>query len=108
MSWRDNSVFEEVKDEGQKCMSTRWVCTYKETLKGIVPKARRVARSVRTQQGLTKTCASECLWLLVEVICQRQWSLNSMDIKSAFLQEKELSCDLYIKPPPEANNEGKL
>ncbi len=112
-SWRDNHVFEEVKNEGQKCISTRWVCTYKETLEGFVPKARLVARGfeeleVSELKKDSPTCASESLRLLVALICQRQWTLNSMDIKSAFLQGMELSRDLYIKPPPEANNEGKL
>jgi len=37
-------VLKEVKDEGQKCISTRWVCILKETSDGVVPKARLVAR----------------------------------------------------------------
>ncbi|XP_024125019.2 uncharacterized protein LOC112144625 [Oryzias melastigma] len=43
-NWRNNGVYEEVPDDGQKCISTRWVCTLKETTNGIVPKARLVAR----------------------------------------------------------------
>lgn len=31
-SWRDNNVFEELQDEGQRNISTRWICTLKETL----------------------------------------------------------------------------
>lgn len=105
--WRDNSVFEEVQDEGQKCISTRWVCTLKETLAGLVPKARLVARGfdeldVLELQKDSPTCASESLRLLVAVICQRQWRLHSRDIKSAFLQGIERSHDIYIRPPPEA------
>lgn len=112
-SWRDNSVFEEVQDEGQKCISTRWVCTLKETLTGLVPKARLVARgfeelNVLELQKDSPTCASESLRLLVAVICQKQWTLHSMDIKSAFLQGIELSRDIYIRPPPEAICEGTL
>lgn len=38
-SWKENNVFEEVKDEGQNCVSTTWMCTLKETLTGPVPKA---------------------------------------------------------------------
>ncbi len=65
-SWRNNHVFEEVKDEGQKCILTRWVCTYKETLKGFVPKARLVARGfeeleVSELKKDSPTCASESL-----------------------------------------------
>ena len=39
-----NGVCEEAKDVGQKQVSTRWVCTLKETPDGIVPKASLVAR----------------------------------------------------------------
>ena len=45
-NWRKNVMFEEVKDIGQKRVSTRWVCTLKESLTGIVPKARLVARGL--------------------------------------------------------------
>lgn len=38
-NWKRNDVFKEEKDKGQKCISTRWVCTLKETPVGIVPKA---------------------------------------------------------------------
>lgn len=103
-SWRDDSVFEEVQDEGQKCISTRWVCTLKEILTGLVLKARLVARgfeelNVSELQKDSPICASESLQLLVAVICQKQWTLHSMDIKSAFLQGIELSRDIYIRPP---------
>lgn len=76
-----------------------------------MPKARLVVRGfeelkVSELQKDSPTCASESLRLLVAVICQKQWTLNSMDIKSAFLQGMELSRDLYVKPPPEAKCEG--
>ena len=112
-SWKDNNVFDEVKNEGQKCVSTRWVCTLKETLTGPVPKARLVARGfeelkVSELQKDSPTCATESLRLLLAVICQRQWTPHSMDIKSAFLQGTTLSRELYIRPPPEAESEGTL
>ena len=95
-NWRKNDIFEKVKDEGQKCISTRWVCTLKETPDGIVPKARLVARGFeeRNTQDLPKdspTCASESQKMIMAVICQNKCHLNSMDIKAAFLQGKELT-----------------
>lgn len=106
-NWQNNNVYEEVTDKGQKCISTRWVCTLKETSNGIVPKARLVARgfeevNIHELQKDSPTCASESLRLLLAVICQNKWQVNSMDIKSAFLQGMELSRDIYIRPPPEA------
>lgn len=44
-NWNKNYVFEEVEDAGQKCVSTRWVCSLKETDEGIVPKARLCSQS---------------------------------------------------------------
>lgn len=43
-NWKQNNVFEEVKVEGQKCISTRVLKRLKETSDGVVPKARLVAR----------------------------------------------------------------
>ena len=43
-SWKKNEVYERVEDNGQKCISSKWICTLKETKKGIIPKARLVAR----------------------------------------------------------------
>ena len=112
-NWNNNDVFEKVVDAGQKCVSTRWVCSLKETDKGIVPKARLVARgfeelNIQQLQKDSPTCASESLRLLLSVICQNQWKVHSMDIKSAFLQGMELSRDIYIRPPPEADSKGVL
>ena len=112
-NWKKHGVFNEVKNMGQKCISTRWVCTLKDTADGIVPKARLVARGFEelNTKDLPKdspTCASESLRLLMSVICQNQWTPHSMDIKSAFLQGNELSRDIYVRPPPEANSEGTL
>ncbi|XP_062409954.1 uncharacterized protein LOC134100639 [Sardina pilchardus] len=112
-NWKRNDVFEEVRDEGQRCISTRWVCTLKETPDGVAPKARLVARGfeeIKTEE-LPKdspTCASESLRMIMAIICQRKWQLNSMDIKAAFLQGKELTRNIYIRPPPEAQSQGIL
>ncbi|XP_061841706.1 uncharacterized protein [Nerophis lumbriciformis] len=108
-NWEKHDVFDEVKNMGQKCISTRWVCTLKDTPDGIVPKARLVARGFEelNTKDLPKdspTCASESLRLLMSVICQNRWTPHSMDIKSAFLQGNESSRDIYVRPPPEAKN----
>lgn len=113
MNWNKNNVFEEVEDAGQKCVSTRWVCSLKETPCGIVPKARLVARgfeelNIHELQKDSPTCASDALRLLLAVICQNKWHVHSMDIKSAFLQGMQLSREIYVRPPPEAGKEDTL
>lgn len=55
-NWKRNNVFEVEKDKGQKCISTRWVCTLKQTPGGIVPKGRLVARGFEeTLKNFPKT-----------------------------------------------------
>lgn len=108
MKWY--SVSEDVDDV---CVSTRWVCSLKETPSGIEPKARLVARSfeklnIHKLQKDSPTCASESLRLLLTVICQNKWQFHSMDIKSAFLQGMQLSREIYVRPPAEAGKENIL
>ena len=50
-SWKEHDVFKEVNFTGQKCVSTRWICTLKNTADGLVPKARLVARGFE-EKGL--------------------------------------------------------
>ena len=64
-NWKSNNVYEVVTDKGQKCVSTRWVCTLKETSNGIVPKARLVAR------GFEEVNINELQKILISHMCIR-------------------------------------
>ena len=106
-SWKENSVYEKVRDVGQDRIQTRWVCTTKETANGKMPKARLVARGFQDQQAsLTRsdspTCAKESLRLVLMVVSSRSWGLNAMDIKTAFLQGMNFEREVYVVPPKEA------
>ena len=46
-SLKEHDVFEEVNFTEQKCASTGWICTMKNTTDGLVPKARLVARGFK-------------------------------------------------------------
>ena len=46
--------------------------------------------------------------LILAIIAQKKWSVNTMDIKTAFLQGSELTRDIFVKPPPEASRKGKV
>lgn len=112
-SWYRNRVYVEVHDIGQKCVSTRWVCTLKETSEGSVRKARLVARGfeetvIRDIPKDSPTCGTESLRLFVSVLAQENWQLHTMDIKTAFLQGSELTRQVFIRPPPEAKSKGKV
>lgn len=110
-SWKKNQVYIEIPDMGQKCISTRWICTLKETDIGIVPKARLVARGFEELytsdiQRDSPTCTKESLKMILAVIAQNGWKPCSMDIKTAFLQGHELERDIFIRPPKEADSPG--
>ena len=91
------------------------MCTLKEDLstKLITPKARLVARGFEEDQlnDIPKdspTCSTESLRVIISVIVQRKWKINTMDIKTAFLQGSEMNREIFIKPPKEAHIKGTL
>ena len=49
------------------------------------------------------TCGRENLRLLFALTSSCNWRINTLDIKSAFLQGKSIERDVFIKPPKEAN-----
>ena len=111
-SWRENNVFKEVPDNGQKCISTRWVCSVKTTTQGeLKHKARLVARGFEEIPNNeistdSPTCASESLRLVLAIFAQNNWIPHSMDIKTAFLQGQNIERDIFIRPPKEAKCSG--
>ena len=104
-------MYTEVDDNGQKHITGRWVFSQKLENSTFRPKARYVVRGFQEKseiQSDSPTGSKECLRLLLAIIASKQWTLNSIDIKAAFLQGRELTRDVYIIPPPEANVSGKL
>ena len=97
-SWIRNDVYEVVplKSVDKKVISTRWVDTIKKTNTGkLVTKSRLVARGFEeTSKNIQKespTCSKDSLRVMMSVICQKQWCLRSMDVKTAFLKVKDSS-----------------
>ena len=43
---------------------------------------------------------------MIAILITNGWEINSLDIKSAFLQGKEISRDLFAKPPKEAKTDN--
>ena len=93
------------------------MCFYKmdmyleNTADGLVPKARLVARGSE-EKGLQEipndspSCLYESLRLIFAIIAQKGWKASSIDIKTAFLQGEELTCEVYIIPPKELGRPG--
>ena len=87
----------------------RWVITEKSEEGKSVTKARLVARgyeecnlkNVRTD---SPTCKRENLRIILAVNASKSWNVHSLDIKSAFLQGKDIGRDVFLKTPIEVRN----
>ena len=104
----DFDVYTEVDDKGQDCISTKWIVTKNREQ----VKARFVARGFEDVGEVEKdspTVSKSTTRMLMSVAVSKGWTVKGTDIKSAFLQGKEIQRDVYIKPPCEAKRSaGKL
>ena len=69
-------------------------------------KSRLCARGFEEEQNFrtdSPTCSREGLRFALSVIASNKWQLNSLDVKTAFLQGKPIEREVYVKPPKEAN-----
>ena len=48
-------------------------------------------------------CSREDLHLTCSMVASNKWTLNSLDVKTAFLQGKVIERIVYVRPPKEAN-----
>jgi hypothetical protein len=99
-------------DNGQKSISTRWICSMKEKDGNLIPKAILVARGFEEMdndiQKDSPTCSSESLKVVLAVMAQKEWMPKSMDIKTAFLQGNKLERNVFLRPPKEAREKEQL
>ena len=112
-NWETHGAYKEVDDRGQKCVSTRWVHTLKDVGGILHRKARLVAKGFEEDcleeiQKNSPTCDKQSLRLILSIIAQKKWKINSIDIKTAFLQGERIQREVFLKPPKEANAPGKL
>ena len=106
-------AFRRVKDEGQPAIKTRWVFSETDDSKGDTLKSRLCMRgdteeNIETIRADSPTAQKDSLKLGLAIAANENFNLLSGDIKSAFLQGKSLQRLVYVVPPPEANEEGKL
>ncbi|KAK4327467.1 hypothetical protein Pmani_002131 [Petrolisthes manimaculis] len=110
-NWKKFKVFEEVSDRGQPSMSVRWVCTEKDVDGETKVNARLVARGFEEShhdRTDSPTGGKEILRVFLSILACKNWKCNSIDIKAAFLQGENFQRDVYLKPPPEAENVDKV
>ena len=95
-------TYEEVADCGQKVLSTRWVITNKDgkTKAGLVVRGFE-ERDLEIPRD-SPTVGKGTMRLFISIAALENWAVKTTDIKSAFLQGKELERDIYIRPPKES------
>ena len=112
-NWNRHGVFEEVPYYGQKALTTRWVYASKTVGSKNVLKAHLVARGFK-EQNLSEierdspTCSHDSLRLVLAIVAIISCKIRSVDIKTAYLHGERLDRHVYLKPPVEANSNGKL
>ena len=92
-NWKKNDVYEVLPYTGQKCVSTRWVFTEKFIDGKKAVKARLVARGFEEETNFqvdSPTCSKEALRLASTLMMTKGWKCNSIDVRAAFLQGKQL------------------
>ena len=93
-------------DEGLDCcISLRWVLKENVATGEKLVKAILCARGFEEEQHFrtdSPTCCKEGLHLTCCIISSNKWPLNSLDVKTAFLQGKLIERTVYVRPPKEA------
>ena len=104
---KSHNAYEIVDNENQEFITLRWVNTEKYINGKLKLKSRLVARGFQEDTSNilsdSPTCSKESLRLILNIIATFNWKCQSIDIKSAFLQNKSIDREIYVKPSKEAN-----
>ena len=106
--WDERNVYSITEDSGQECISLRWVIKPKIVDGRTITKARLCARGFEEEQNFrtdSPTCSREGIRLALSTIVSHSWTLNSLDVKTAFLQGKPIERLVYVRPPKEAKTD---
>ena len=99
---KDFDSYKEVTDVGQFRISTTWVLW----VKGEETRARLVARGYEEPGNVpsdSPTVEKANIRLMLTICQSKGWTVESSDVKSAFLQGRKLQRKVTLKPPREAN-----
>ena len=97
------NAFERVEDEGQPRIDTVWIVTKKEEhdrMKSTY-KCRLCLRGFKENvdpRSDSPTASKESLNILMAVAANENFSIENIDVTSAFLQGKELEREVFVTP----------
>ena len=99
-------AFEEVKEDGQQILGTRFVLTEKPD--GRI-KARFVTKGFQEQfihPSDSPTSSRETIKIFLAIAANENWPVESSDVRSAFLQSDNIDREVFVQPPPERSKPG--
>ena len=107
------SLYESVEDVGQKTVSSKWVVEERVGADGNASiKARLVARGFEEDMSNKKidspTCSRQALRMVYTTAATCGWDICSLDVKSAFLQGNMIKREVYVKPPKDIRENGRV
>ena len=110
-SWLSNGVYEVVSRDllKHRAISVRWVLTWKQLDNGQKQaKARLVVKGFLDKAkddvaSFSPTVSKDTLRLVLSLFPTLGFVPHTADVKTAFLQGRELSREVYVIPPPEAD-----
>ena len=97
-------MFEEVEDNGQRCLSMRRIITEK------IKQGKRVVKACLIVRGFEEDtcsiqkdspCAKESISIRLSIMSSLGWSCHNIDISATFLQGDVLGREVYVLPAPE-------
>ena len=104
---RQFDTYREVKNDGQPILTTRWVITKKDGR----AKAWLVVRGFEEDFIMPRdspTVGKGAMRTVLPIAASMKWVINTTNIKSAFLQGKELDHEVYLRPPVESHTPSNI
>ena len=105
--WNKYEAYEEVDFDDQFVLGSRWVVVEKNG----VPKARFVVKGCHERgnpRSDSPTASKDSFKLFLSIAANEGFALKSLDVTSAFLQGYPLDRDVFIQPPKEKSEPGKV
>ncbi len=98
---------DEIKRKKNVPLLTHWVDNWKvDSLGTRKMKSRLVIKGCQEdptyRHSNSPTASREMLIMALNIIAKKEWRINTLDVKQAFLQSDDINREVYVIPPPEA------